>query len=61
LFQDTSGAKAAISDRLAVLGNRVASEFNSELRARIADLHVWQNNALRETAGEYAREKIGII
>ncbi len=61
LFQDTSGAKAAISDRLAVLGNRVASEFNSELRARIADLHVWQNNALRETAGEYAREQIGNI
>lgn len=61
LFQDTSGAKAAISDRLALLGNRIASEFNSELRTRIADLHAWQNEALRNTAGEYAHEAIGII
>ncbi len=61
LFQDSSGAKAAISDRLALLGNRVASEFNSELRTRIVDLHAWQNEALRNTAGEYAHEAIDII
>ncbi len=61
LFQNTAAAKFAISDHLALLGNRVATEFNSELRTRIADLHSWQNKALRNTAGEYAREAIGII
>lgn len=61
LFQDSTGAKTAISDRLALLGNRVASEFNSELKVRIADLHSWQNDALRTTAEEYAHANIGII
>ncbi|MBN70209.1 MAG: hypothetical protein CME32_13130 [Gimesia sp.] len=61
LFQDSSGAKVAISDRIALLGNRVASEFNAELKSRIADLHTWQNEALRTTAEEYAHASIGII
>ena len=61
LFQDSTGAKVAISDRVALLGNRVASEFNAELKARIADLHLWQNEALRKTAGEYAHANIGIL
>lgn len=61
LFQDLSAAKIAISDRIALLGNRVASEFNTELKARIADLHTWQNKALRTTAGEYAHANIRIF
>lgn len=61
LFQNSQAAKIAISDRIALLGNRVASEFNTELKSRIADLHAWQNEALRTTAGEFARANIGII
>lgn len=61
LFQDTKAAKIAISDRLALLGNRVAQEFESELKVRIADLHSWQNSSLRQTAREYANETIGYI
>ena len=61
LSQNSSGAKSEISDRIALLGNRVATEFNSELKARSADLHAWQNKALRTTAGEYAHANIGII
>lgn len=61
MFQDRALAKVAISDRLALLGNRVATEFNTELKTRIADLHVWQNKALRSTAKEFAHETIGII
>lgn len=61
LTQDKGVAKAAISDRLAILGNRIAGEFSSELKTRIADLHAWQNKSLRKTAGEYAYESIGII
>lgn len=61
LFQNASAAKHAISDRVALLGNRVAAEFDSALKTRIADLHTWQNNALRTAAGEYAHEAIGII
>jgi hypothetical protein len=61
IFQDTAAAKIAISDRMALLGNRVATEFDTELKTRIADLHAWQNKALRNTAGEYAHEAIGII
>lgn len=61
LAQDASSAKAAISDQLALLGNRVAAEFNSELKTRIADLHAWQNRALRDTATEYAHDAIGLL
>lgn len=61
LGRNMDSAKAAISDRIALLGSRVAAEFKAELRERVADLHSWQNEALRKTAGEYARAQTAIF
>ncbi len=51
----------AITARVALLGNRIGAEFETEIRARISALHVWQESALNEAATGYARETIGII
>lgn len=53
--------QAAISGRLALLGNRVGTEFEREVRRRLADLHTWQERAVRETAGRLAEERVGLI
>ena len=51
--------RAAISARLAVLGNRVGAEFEREVRGRIADLHQWQERSVRATAARLADERAG--
>ena len=51
----------AISERLALLGNRVGSEFEAEIRTRVADLHAWQEQALKKAAASQAQETIGLI
>jgi hypothetical protein len=61
LYQDSNGAKRAISGQLASLGNHVAKEFKSELQTRIAELHLWRKDALRKTAEECACESISFI
>jgi hypothetical protein len=51
----------AISERLALLANRIGSEFEAEIRRQIANLHTWQEDALRVTADEQAQMAITIF
>lgn len=51
----------AISERLAVLGNRVGSEFEREFRIRIADLHHWQERSLSDIARRKAQEAVPLL
>jgi hypothetical protein len=44
----------AISGRLALLGNRVGAEFESEIRRRLDALHDWQEQSLADVADHYA-------
>jgi hypothetical protein len=53
--------QAAISGRLAALGNRVGAEFEREVRRRLADLHTWRDRAVREAAGQVAGESVGLV
>ena len=53
--------QAAISGRLALLGNRVGAEFEREVRQRLTDLHTWQERSIRSTATRLAEERIGLI
>lgn len=53
--------QAAISGRVALIGNRVAGEFEREVRRRIADLQTWQERAVREIANRLAAERIGLL
>jgi hypothetical protein len=53
--------QAAISSRLALLGNRVGAEFEREVRRRLADLHTWQEGSVRAAAQLLAEERIGLI
>ena len=48
--------QAAISGRLALLGNRVGAEFEREIRERLNDLHTWQERSIRNTAKQVAEE-----
>ncbi len=47
-----------VSERLAILGNRVGAECEQELRKRIADLQHWQEEALKSVAHEKVNESI---
>jgi hypothetical protein len=53
--------QAAISSRLALLGNRVGAEFEREVRQRLTDLHTWQERSIRITATRLAEERVGLI
>jgi hypothetical protein len=53
------GYQAAISGRIALLGNRVANEFEQEVRRQLTDLHNWQENSVRTLAHQVAEEQIG--
>jgi hypothetical protein len=53
--------QAAISGRLALLGNRVGAEFEREVRLRLTDLHTWQERSVRNTATRLAEERIGLF
>jgi hypothetical protein len=53
--------QAAISARLAGLGNRVGSEFEQEVRLRLTDLHTWRERAVRATADRLAAERVGFL
>lgn len=51
-----------VSERLAILGNRVGSECEEELRKRIADLQHWQEEAIKQLAHNKVNESIpGLI
>ncbi len=53
--------QAAISGRLALLGNRVGAEFEQELRRRLTDLHTWREGSVRAAADRLAEERVGWI
>jgi hypothetical protein len=47
-----------VSDKVAQLGNRMGSEFEAEVRNRIADLHRWQDKAVERAAEQQAEQLI---
>jgi hypothetical protein len=51
----------AISEHLAHLGHRIGEEFYTEVKARLACLHGWQEDALRMFAESQAEESIGVL
>ncbi|MDA7980900.1 MAG: twin-arginine translocation signal domain-containing protein [Pirellulales bacterium] len=53
-IQDPAVYHRAISERLALLGNRVGSEFETEVRHRLSDLHTWQEQAVAAAARQRA-------
>lgn len=53
--------QTAITTRVSDMAVRISTEFEKEVRHRIADLHTWQESSIRETAERVAREKIGLI
>jgi hypothetical protein len=48
-----------VCGQLAVLSDRLGSEFEREVRRRIAELHSWQYGAMREVAQEQAWRSVG--
>lgn len=52
--------QAAISARIALLGNRVGAQFEREVRQRVSDLHGWQERSVREAAIQMVQERIGL-
>lgn len=53
--------QTAITDRVSHMAVRIGTEFEKEIRHRIADLHTWQEASIRETAERVAQEKIGLL
>ena len=49
------------TSRLSLLGNRVGMEFLREVKQRVADLHAWQEQALRQTAARYAEQAVPLF
>lgn len=56
-----AGYQTAISSQLALLGNRVGSEFEAEIRRRLNDLHTWQQQSIRAIADQLVEERVGLI
>jgi hypothetical protein len=56
-----AGLQAAISARLAQLGNLVGAELEGEVRRRLTDLHTWRERAIRQTATRLTEERVGLI
>jgi hypothetical protein len=53
--------QAAISGRLAMLGNRIGDGFQQEMRLRLNDLHTWRTNAVRKQADNIVEARIGLF
>ena len=61
-WQDRRGEfQAALSGRLALLGNRVGDGFQTEIRLRLNDLHTWRTGAVRNQAERIIEDKIGLF
>lgn len=59
-WEDRQGAdQAAISGRLALLGQRVGIEFEKEVRQRLIDLHSWQEHSVRTMTNSLVEERLG--
>lgn len=61
LSNRVDGVQAEITDRVAKLGRRLGSEYQSELRHCIGELHRWQQEAVRSFTEEYSRNAVSII
>lgn len=61
LSDRTAEFQTEISSRLALLGNRLGSEFEQEVRNRISDLHHWQERALEDAARQTANQAIPLL
>lgn len=62
LFSDPrADMQRAISARVSLLGNRIGSEFESEIRTQLTSLHAWQEDSLTEAARQYADSVVGWI
>ncbi len=46
---------------MSLLGNRAGMEFRREVKQRVADLHAWQEQALRQTATRYAEQAVPLL
>lgn len=57
-YHDPGVYRRSISERLALLGNRVGSEFETEVRRRLSDLHSWQEQAVAAAAQRRAEALI---
>lgn len=55
------GIQAEITHRVALLGRRLGSEYEAELRHCIGQLHRWQQDAVRTFTEDYSRTAISII
>lgn len=55
------GIQAEITHRVAMLGRRLGSEYEAELRHCIGQLHHWQQEAVRTFTEDYSRSAVSII
>src|SRR5262245_38493655 len=53
--------QATVTDKLSQLGNRVGSEFENEVRLRLADLHRWQRQAVDTAARQQAEQLVRLL
>lgn len=53
--------QAALSGRLALLGNRVGDGFQTEVRLRLNDLYTWRTSAIRNQAEKIVEGRIGLF
>ena len=58
LERERGAFQLAVSQRMALLGNRIGSDLETEIRSRVADLHHWQEQAVRAAASHRAEELI---
>lgn len=61
LHDPTPDVQAAVSTRLALLGNRAGSELEAEMRSRLAQLHQWQETAVMQAAAERAGQLLPLV
>lgn len=53
--------RKAITSRLSLLGNRIGSEFESEVRTAIGRLHEWQQRTVTAASIRYAEESTAVL
>jgi hypothetical protein len=61
LSDQTKEFQTEISGRLTLLGDRLGSEFEQEIRSRVSDLHYWQELALEDAARQEASSAIPLL
>jgi hypothetical protein len=60
--RDRAGTlQRSVTEKLAKLGNRVGSEFETEVQTRLADLHQWQRQAVDTAARQQAEQLVHLL